>query len=228
MPKQRQSRESREKNPPTKCTKVFLWTWSENGEYRQESFYQPENGMHLDSYGKNQKIYDAFSNEWDCCSKFGEVSQDDVDDDNGTDDDFPMMPPPSAAAGGQALEPDTPLADTPLTNPPSPITSHPAPTVEDRSFSIAPPAEIPFDWEEFETSQLLYQFYGFVTPLPLPTKPSSITDRNHGLLSTIVGLWRKDSEFFSSPVASFALEFVQSLKSSKTPKNTSWDIASRN
>ena len=67
-PKQRQSRKSHEKNPPTKRTKLFLWTLSENGEYRWESFYQAENGMHLDSYGKNQKIYDAFSNEWDCCS----------------------------------------------------------------------------------------------------------------------------------------------------------------
>ena len=63
MPKQRQARESREKNPPVKRTKVFLWRREENGEYRRESFYQAENGMHLDAYGKNQKIYDVFSND---------------------------------------------------------------------------------------------------------------------------------------------------------------------
>ncbi|KAF8802351.1 hypothetical protein BYT27DRAFT_7059341, partial [Phlegmacium glaucopus] len=80
--KQRQSRESREKNPPVKRTKVFLWKRIEGGGYRRESFYQAENGMHLDAYNKCQKIYDAFSNEWDCCSEFGEPSQGDFADDD--------------------------------------------------------------------------------------------------------------------------------------------------
>ena len=91
-PKQRQARESHEKNPPVKRTKIFLWRREENGGYRWESFYQAENGMHLDAYGKNQKIYDAFSNEWDCCEEF---SPDEFLDDDDIDDDFPMMPPPS-------------------------------------------------------------------------------------------------------------------------------------
>jgi hypothetical protein len=34
-PRERQSRESREKNPPVKKTKVFLWTRTESGEYRR-------------------------------------------------------------------------------------------------------------------------------------------------------------------------------------------------
>ena len=103
--------------------------------------------MHLDFYSKNQKIYDAFSNEWDCCSKFGEVSQ----DDDGINNNFPMLPPPSAAAGDWSLEPDTLLTDSS-----SSITSYSASTIEDRSFSITPLAEISFDWEEFEVFQLLY------------------------------------------------------------------------
>ena len=65
----------------------------ESGEYRRESFYQAENGMHLDSYGKNQKIYDAFSNEWDCCYEFGELSKADRIADDDDDDDEYMMPP---------------------------------------------------------------------------------------------------------------------------------------
>jgi hypothetical protein len=214
-PTERQAREGRERNPPVKRTKVFLWTRTESGEYRRESFYQAENGMHLDAYGKNQKVYDAFSNEWDCCYEFGQLSQDDVDDDD-DDDDFSMMP------ADQTLGPDTLVAD-PLV----PTASQPAPAV-DRSFSVARPAEIPFDWHDFETSQLLYEFYGFVTPLPLPTKSSSISTSDRNLLSTIVGLTRNDSEFFGSPIASFAIEFLRFLNTSKTPKNTSWDIVSGN
>jgi hypothetical protein len=220
-PKERQSRESREKNPPVKRTKVFLWTRTESGEYRRESFFQAENGMHLDSYGANQKVYDSFSNEWDCCSEFGELLEDDVDDD-GIDEDFPPMPPPSDAARDQALGLDTSVPD-PLV----PADSQPALDI-DRSLVIARPTHIPFDWDDFETSQLLYEFYGFVAPLPLPTRPSSISDSERGLLSTVVGLTRNDSEFFTSPAASFALEFLESLNKSKTPKNSSWDIASGN
>lgn len=219
-PKQQQARESREKNPPVKRTKVFLWTREENGEYRRESFYQAENGMHLDAYGKNQKIYDAFSNEWDCCEEF---SPNECLDDDDIDDDIPMMPPPSSAVEDQAMGSDTPLA-----NPPVPASAQPPPTVEDRSFSIVRSAEMNFDWEDLETFQLLYEIYGFVHPLPLPTQPSSLSDRDRSLVSTIVGLERYDSDFFKSPVASFALEFLELLGASKMPKNATWDIANGN
>jgi hypothetical protein len=219
-PKQQQARESREKNPPVKHTKVFLWRREENGEYRRESFYQAENGMHLDSYGKNQKIYDAFSNEWDCCEEF---SPDEFPDDDGIDDDFPVMPPPSSAVEDQAMGSDTPFA-----NPRVPASAQPPPAVEDRSFTIVRPAEMNFNWEDLETSQLLYEIYGFVHPLPLPTQPSSLSDKDHSLLSAIVGLQRKDSDFFKSPVASFTLEFLELLGASKTPKNATWDIANGN
>ena len=217
--KERQVRESREKNPPTKRTKVFLWTRMENGEYRRESFYQAENGMHLDSYGENQKIYDAFSNEWDCCYKFGESTKDERIYNENDDDDEYMMPPPSAAALDRELEPDILLADD----------TQSASTVEERRpFSVVGPVDIPFDWEDFETSQLMYQFYGFVAPLPLPTRPSSINSKGRSTFSTITGLHRVDSKFFESPVASFTLEFLKSLITSKTPKNTTWDIATGN
>jgi hypothetical protein len=203
-----------------------LWRREENGEYRRESFYQAENGMHLDAYGKNQRIYDAFSNEWDCCEEFGALSVDEfLDDDDGIDDDFPMMPPPgpSSVVGDQAMGSETPLA-----NPPVPANAQPPPAVEDRTFSIVRSAEMDFDWQDLETSQLLYEIYGFVHPLPLPTQPSSLSEKNCSLLSAIVGLQRNDSDFFKSPVASFALEFVELLGASKTPKNATWDIANGN
>ena len=182
--------------------------------------------MHLDSYNKNQKKYDAFSNEWDCCEEFGAMSPDEFLDDDGIDNDFPMMPPPSTAVGDlQATDSDTPLADPPV---PATGSAQPSPAVQDRSFSIVRSAEMNFDWEDLETSQLLYEIYGFVHPLPLPTQPSSLSDGDRSLLLTIVGLQRNDADFFKSPVASFALEFLKLLGASKTPKNSTWDIANGN
>jgi hypothetical protein len=200
-----------------------LWTRAENGEYRRESFFQAENGMHLDAYGENQKIYDAFSNEWDCCEEFGVLSPDEFLDDDGIDDEFSMMPPPSSVVGDQAMGSDTPFAD-PLV----PASAQPPPAVEDRSFSIVRSAEMNFDWEDLETSQLMYEVYGFVHPLPLPTQTSSLSYKDRSLISTIVGLQRSDSDFFKSPVASFALEFLELLGASKIPKNATWDIANGN
>src|ERR1700678_4061036 len=122
-----------------------------------------------------------------------------------------MVPTPSAA-----------VADLPAS------VSQPTPADEARPFTVVGPADMPFDWEEFETSKLMYDIYGFVAPLPLPTRPSSIDKKGRTLLSRAVGLRRNDSEFFESPVASFALEFLELLDTSKTPKNSTWDISSAN
>ena len=178
--------------------------------------------MHLDAYGENQKRYDAFSNEWDCCEEFGTLAPGEFLDGDDSDDDF-NMGPPSAAVENHAPGPDTPLTDTLVAD-----NAQPATVVDVGSFSITCPAEMIFDWEELETSQLLYEIYGFVPPLPLPTQSSSLSDRDRSLLSTIVGLHRNDFEFFKSPAASFALEFMKLLGDSKTPKNSTWDIADGN
>src|SRR6202522_2297745 len=147
-PKQRQSRESREKKPPTRRTKVFMWRRLEDGGYRRESYYQAENGVHLDTYGENQKIYDAFSNEWDCCHEFGELSGNvEVPDDN--DDNYPMMPPPSAAVPDDNDD-DYPIMPTPsaaVADLPASV-SQPTPADEARPFTVVGPADMPFDWEE--------------------------------------------------------------------------------
>ena len=231
-PKQRQSQESRKKNPPTRRTKVFMWRQLEDSGYRQESYYQAENGVHLDNYGENQKIYDAFSNEWDCCHEFGELSGNEVpdDDDDDYDDDHPMMPPPSAAVLDDDNDNDYPMMPTPspaVADLPASV-SQPTPADEARPFTVVGPADMPFDWDEYETSKLMYDIYGFVAPLPLPTRPSSIDKKGRTLLSRAVRLWRNDSEFFESPVASYALEFLELLDTSKTPNNSTWDISSAN
>ena len=186
-----------------------MWKRTESGEYHWESFYQAENETFLSNYGKNQKVYNSFSNKWDCCSEFEEIAEDDVDNADIDEDfkDFSVKFSP---------------LDAPVTDPLMPA------IVVDRSFSVAHPTKISFDWQDFETSKLLYEFYGFVTPLPLPTWSSSISQGECGLISTIVGLKRNDSEFFASPLASFAYEFLQSLSSSNTIQNSSWDLASGN
>jgi hypothetical protein len=204
-PRERQSRESREKNPPTKKTKVFLWSPIEGGGYSRHSFFQSENGLHLDSYGENQKVYDAFSNEWDCCEEFGELTEREVGGEHdGSDDEYPSMTPPITVPD-TAMEPADP-----------------------DEFEVDPPTNINFDWEDLETSDILYRFLGFVPPLPIPNRPSAIDQRDKKLISTVVGLTRDDAQFFVSPVATSALVFIQRLSIPTAPLNATWDIGTGN
>ena len=210
---QRQARESREKNPPTTRTKVFVWSPAVGGGYIRQSFFQSENGMHLDSYGINQKIYDAFSNEWDCCYEFGEFMDDDIvgSDDDG-DNEYPSMPPAPSATDAEI--------ELAVVEPP--------PDVEERRFDIDVPVEVDFYWEDLEPSTLLYEFLGFVAPLPLPVMPSALDEVERKFILTVVGLERDNSGFFDSSLASFALAFLDNLNAPRPPLNSSWDIADGN
>src|SRR5277367_2705390 len=85
---------------------------------------------------KKQKIYDPFSNEWDCCYEFGELSSDEtaMDDDDDYDDEYPLMPPLSAAVADQASSFNAPLTDplVPTVEPTPASASQHTPTVEAR------------------------------------------------------------------------------------------------
>ena len=86
-----------------------------------------------------------------------------------------------------------------------------------------------YSYEVYETSQLLYEFLGFVHPLPLPlTSPSSLSTKNRKLIAAISGLRRRDAAFYDAPVAPFAAEFLAALKDKRSPRNQSWDLARSN
>jgi len=86
-----------------------------------------------------------------------------------------------------------------------------------------------YSYEEYETSQLLYEHLGFVHPLPLPPMSrSSLDAKSRRLIAAISGLSRDDTAFYDAPVAPFAAEFLAALNASKSPKNQSWDLARSN
>jgi hypothetical protein len=64
-----------------------------------------------------------------------------------------------------------------------------------------------------------------VHPLPLLLTLSFPLDST---AKKLIGLHRDSTEFFDSPVAPFAAEFLSALNTHKTPKNSSWDLASKN
>lgn len=79
---ERARRLDRERNPPIKSAKVFVWDRDPELPGREEVFAS-ERIETLEEYGPEQKRYDSYWNEWDCCFEFGRFrtpSPDDMED----------------------------------------------------------------------------------------------------------------------------------------------------
>ena len=86
-----------------------------------------------------------------------------------------------------------------------------------------------YSCQRYKAAQLLYNYLCFMHPFPLLLMLSSPLDSNAKKLAVVMsGLNRDNTEFFDSPVAPFAAEFLSALNTQKTPKNSSWDLASGN
>jgi len=85
-----------------------------------------------------------------------------------------------------------------------------------------------YEVENYPATQTLHEFFGFIPPLPVPTKhPSPINlaaDQLH-CFATTVGMKSLDSEFEKSTVMQYCWEFVHSFKSGSMPPSELYDLA---
>lgn len=97
-PRDRQRRESREKQPAVKSAKMFVWEKSHSSGgcevYQRVKVNKKENEDIYCQYKNYQRVYNAFANEWDFCMDFRFGVNDDhvVSDDSDGDDDDPDYP----------------------------------------------------------------------------------------------------------------------------------------
>jgi hypothetical protein len=80
---EREKRLNRERNPPIRSAKVFVWDRDPDLPGREEVLAS-ERTETLEEYGPEQKRYDSYWNEWDCCFEFGRFatpSPEDMEDD---------------------------------------------------------------------------------------------------------------------------------------------------
>ncbi|EDR13000.1 uncharacterized protein LACBIDRAFT_312122 [Laccaria bicolor S238N-H82] len=74
---------NRERNPPIKSAKVFVW--DRDPELPGREVLASERIETLEEYGPEQKRYDSYWNEWDCCFEFGRFrtpSPDEMEDEH--------------------------------------------------------------------------------------------------------------------------------------------------
>jgi hypothetical protein len=86
-PEHRQRRLQRQRDRPVKKAKVFTWDYNDGDPPQRvrTCVSQKYNEDTIAGYGRRQKIYNAWDNEWDLCEEFGD---DDSDNDGDSDDGY--------------------------------------------------------------------------------------------------------------------------------------------
>ncbi|RXW14366.1 hypothetical protein EST38_g11484 [Candolleomyces aberdarensis] len=209
-PIDRQRRENRMRDPPVRSAKVFEWWPKDDGWVRVPVLakYRPDI---LAEYGRHQKRYDPYFNEWDCCDEFG-----DRDPDSDSDDDFdsrtPTPEPSSANHAPPCADFDSPLpANPPLPSAPAELDPPPdmfqAGEVSADSSSMKP--------IEQEVEDVFGKYYGFCLPVVGTAFPDlTVLDRSVEWFHRLLGLSRDeltDNAYFSTMHYRTTQLFVDSL-----------------
>jgi hypothetical protein len=200
----RQIRLDRQRMPPTSSAKVFEWLKNVKDPTRWDRtpVLKKERQDILDYYGSQQKRYDAWENEWDCCELFGPLDPDqEVDYDD-------------LCAGHDETDPNKNAAC-----PPPPVEGF-ADVSEDNSDDI--PSSSPLQVRA--VAEILSIHYGFVPPLSLSASPTSIDEIQQNKFLRSIGHTHSDGSLFSSNLGSQAIRFVQTLVNRHRPSADSWDL----
>ncbi len=199
-PCNQQSRLDRERNPPTVNTKVYVWSRGSDSKFERQIVCKRENAETLSRYRANQKVYNSFWNEWDCCYSFTtatEMEKADWSDSDEDDLDLPEAPivpfetmpalstsgnpssnlPPTAPSSLQTVA-DLDLPEVPevhSTSNPPPASPPTLPTAEQPVMRWVPHFRAPdrghaYDVQTYPATESLHYFYGFVLPIPVPRR----------------------------------------------------------
>jgi hypothetical protein len=208
-PKQREIRLNRERQPPTRKTRVFEWDRGNDPEddrlYRQ-LIPQKLHQDYFENYSKAQSIYDAFTNEWDLCEEFGPGDS----DSDTSDDEFDALQDLGTNAPTESSIPD--VRPTSPTNFDDPHAWNPP----------FPELNTPF--------KALALRFGFVHPLKFdPPIPSNLREQQKKSWLDVLRLAGVPRETETEyPAEQFwnqnILSFFEALQGKQRPSLTTWDL----
>lgn len=219
---EKRKRIQREKQPPTANANVFEWLEDDCGVFQRTAVAKAERTDVLSNYGRNQKRYNPFFNEWDCIAELGVMDDDELarmcwDDEyilHEVQSSSSQLPPSNILAG-----------QTEIYVPP--------PCKENKSFSrqLVTEDKLPEGPQQAsEAASDLFEHFGFVPPLQLSSKPPPAAGVLEGYkLSKALGLTYVDEKYWESSASSFASKFLRSLESNvQKPSAEFWDLGMGN
>ena len=214
----KRKRIQRERQPPTANAKVFEWLEDDHGIFQRTAVAKVERTDVLSNYGRNQKRYNAFLNEWDCIADLGDMEEDELarmcwDEESILHEvqSSPSQLSPSNVSGGQSEN------------------YEPLPSKFKKKFScqLVTEDKLPEAPQKIsEVSSTLFEHFGFVPPLQSSSKPSKAVGNDEGFkLGKILGLTYVDEKYWASSGSFFAKEFLRSLESNvRMPDAEFWDL----
>jgi hypothetical protein len=208
-PEDCQRRLNRQRKPPTKNTKVFRWIVSLHGDPSKRVrtlITKKEHEDWFDYYGPKQIRYDAWENEWDLCTEFG-----DDDDDRDESDDCTM----------ESIDPN--LYDE-LPSPSHHYQRSPSPHLLTTDENDLPPAMA----ESSNFLQVLVQHYGFVPPLTAPPDTTRVDQNEWEKCMRAIGLRQVDGSISSSSLDKTVINFIHKITYAQRPGANEWDLDSEN
>ena len=205
-----------------------MWRRGGEGKFERQLVYQRENEETLLRYRTNQKVYNSFWNEWDCCYTFVEPSAVDTeevdwfDSDDENDVDLPEAPiVPFEAMPAQSTSEN--LSSSPSSS--TPLTIEPLRWVP---YFRGPDRAHTYDVQTWPATDILHHFYGFVLPIPVPKRhprPATLSEKDFRLFAAIVNEDGLDEGFRDSTIMQYCHDFVKGLERNGTPPNELFDLA---
>ncbi|KAF6741020.1 hypothetical protein DFP72DRAFT_344018 [Ephemerocybe angulata] len=160
-PEARQRRENRIRKPPTSSAAVFEWEVSQSDHTKYERVPVSARWRRdtLDSYGRHQKRYDPFFNEWDCCQLFGYDDPDDSDEE-------------SDCGSGPGPQPGMHLTtQSEFESIPHPVTSPASNSTPNALSTVDPTSEYEIPRPEFDPEILPDEVASTLTEVNIPPPP---------------------------------------------------------
>ncbi|KIK02360.1 hypothetical protein K443DRAFT_6143 [Laccaria amethystina LaAM-08-1] len=213
-PIERERRLNRERCPPRKTARVYVW---DRGDLLvREEVLASEREETLAEYGINQKHYDSFWNEWDCCFALGPPDSPLSDDGIGhalpVGEDEYLYDWESDTLDMQNLAPIQSQEFTPLSE--EDYERIDPPPINFRDHAQGPACTL--DGLVQEVQELLFLHYGLVMPVPLkpPSSEQILAPKIKKFWMRWIGLcstWKGEnvlSAFWESEMMHFFVDFT--------------------
>ena len=233
-PIDKQRRLSRERdNPYNHTTKVYVWEWGSDGNYVRRRVSQPHNAATLGEFGRHQKVYNSVFNEWDCGHDLGDLDEDE-------EDGSPIL---GADPGGEGSDDDLDDDTLQLSSHDLPLPSSGGMGVHDLSSpgfkTFASTTSLPdhtktFEIVKFPVLQILFEYFGFVSPLPVPEEyphhSHKLTENEIKQTSRVLGVEELDADFTRSVLMQYCYRFLSDLGDQKVlvPPSDLFDLSPDN
>lgn len=217
------------KKPPLK---VYHWERDSAGQWIRTQVVRRMQQETLGDYGKSQKKYDEWNNEWDCCTEMGELDAEEMqaaDWENSDDEILPLGPRPAVTTPGVAEITPNQTLKIPFENDGAPAAP---PAIAPRAMDAGATQES-YMPEEHSPADILRLFFGFVAPPPsVRLRLSPPSEQQVKDLALGVGFVAVDAfqAFANTQIGKYAANFFWSISQTPwvPPHNALFDLAMGN